>query len=264
MKKLQLWVFLLLLANTPTFAQIFPLYKGESSTQNRAKFSDDHLNKSEFTEEDLTWLYIIARDAYEVKDYQACLSRAVIILKHTQNEILTLETEKLLEKAMNAQNQFQENQVIITNLSGPRMGFLFVTGDSYDDLKNNTDVSYPLLSMFGFQFEQKYFSQKEGFSGIIEFIPAIIGVDQGVWLPSFSLLIGVRTPGAWEWALGPNAVGTFEWADNYSFHTGMTIAFGKNIQSGGLNIPLNVALVYGKYSTRLSVTFGFNTQSLNQ
>jgi hypothetical protein len=75
------------------------------------------------------------------------------------------------------------------------------------------------------------------------------GLDQGAFLPSFSWLVGVRTPGQFEIGVGPNIT-----------PAGVALAFssGMTFRAGALAVPVNVALVPSKYGMRASVLTGFN------
>ena len=50
----------------------------------------------------------------------------------------------------------------------------------------------PLMFQFGYQFEVQYLNQGS-FQALFEFIPMITGLDQGKFLPSISVLNGMRS-----------------------------------------------------------------------
>lgn len=186
------------------------------------------------------------------------------------------------------------------NLSGPRMGLIFLTGESAKVYKAPKQAggfdSRPMMFQFGYQFEVKYLNEGN-FQALFEFIPLISGVDQGFFIPSFTLLNGLRSnKKGWEFAFGPTfsvaqvATGFYdennEWIrsqdwrntrpgeaipfpeeerldsrGNYKFTTGFVIAAGRTFRSGRLNIPVNLFFIPGKGNThRLGISMGFNAK----
>lgn len=134
-------------------------------------------------------------------------------------------------------------------LGGPRFGGTFIAGGKIADrLEKDYDAS-PFITQFGWQFETRIFSIDEGPSGLIEFVPLIGGIDQGLFLPSASVLIGIRGDSGLELGFGPN----FSAAGS-----GVVIAAGGNLHSGNVNFPMNFAVVPSKNGTRFSLIFGFN------
>ncbi len=93
------------------------------------------------------------------------------------------------------------------NNSGPRVGYCFLTGAMYEYAKRATkngglDI-FPGVSMFGYQFEEQYVGT-ENFSALIEGIINFSGMEQGIFLPTFTVLNGFRFGSSgWEFAFGP-------------------------------------------------------------
>jgi hypothetical protein len=141
-------------------------------------------------------------------------------------------------------------------LDGPRFGLTYATGYDLNALRevysDSTLTLSPMVSLFGWQFEWQYFQTENGGAGLIEFIPMIAGLDQGLFIPSANLLIGYRTFRGMEIGFGPslNPMGS-----------GMVLGVGYNFSNGYVNFPVNLAMVKGKDSLRLSLTFGFNKRS---
>lgn len=155
---------------------------------------------------------------------------------------------------------------------GPRIGFTFLTLGTTSDYITDRGKK-PLLTQFGWQFEQRIFTIDNGTSGIVEFVPLIAGMEQGLFLPSANLLIGLRSGGkkSLEFALGPNLS---------LAGLGMVFAAGTSFHSGGINFPVNLAVVpsvgskkdvydsaTGKKSSvqvetgwRITLTVGFNSR----
>ena len=168
----------------------------------------------------------------------------------------------------------------ILKLSGPRLGVTFITQGSSADYLNeginfnedenggfgNTGTAF--TTQYGWQWESRFADGGENIVGIIEWVALISGLEKGLFLPSLSSLVGIRTIKGFEFALGPNISPT---------GIGMAFALGHNFKSGNLNIPINLAFVPGikrsgsyldsnynsidyNYSTgnRISLLIGFN------
>ena len=182
------------------------------------------------------------------------------------------------------------------NLNGPRMGFTMLTGDigtvySAPRSEGGFD-SYPFMFQFGYQFEVKYLNEGD-FQALFEFIPMVTGLDQGKFIPSVSILNGLRSNRyGWEFAFGPvistakETQGFFgtdggwnkldeyladnpgEQPDNittrldsrgdYTLRSGFLIGVGKTLKSGRLNIPINAFMIPGKRGHQFGISMGFN------
>ena len=133
-------------------------------------------------------------------------------------------------------------------LSGPRFGVTYISGELARRLDDEFDTA-PVISQFGWQFETRMFTADTGLSGVTEFVPLVGGLEQGVFLPSFSFLVGLRTASGAEFGLGPNvSLG----GAAYVIAAGLTQRYGE------LNIPVNVSAVLSGEGVRLSLLFGFN------
>jgi hypothetical protein len=188
------------------------------------------------------------------------------------------------------------------NLSGPRMGFVVAMGEEGSRIRGSMESggfdALPLMSQFGYQFESQYLNSGN-FQALVEFIPLVTGIDQGFFIPSFTVLNGLRNnKSGFEFAFGPTfsigrrAVGYYdqngnwhlkdEWQEvdpngnplpnpnalltridsrgNPMFSSGFVFAFGKTFKSGNLNIPVNLFIIPGKEGVRAGISFGFNTK----
>jgi len=180
-------------------------------------------------------------------------------------------------------------------LNGPRMGASTFTGHIGERLQDPTNIGgydmFPITSIFGFQYEVQYLSSGD-FQALIEFVPAVSGLEAGQFIPSISLMNGFRfNKGGWELALGPIFRGTTR-ADGYydvdgkwnlppanataeelallplendldsrgdiALSTSLVVAFGKTFRSGYLNVPLNIYFVPSKKGNTIGLVFGFN------
>jgi hypothetical protein len=90
--------------------------------------------------------------------------------------------------------------------AGPRIG-VTVIGDGAisDELEKQNKT--PIMTQFGWQFETRFFKTTNGISGLFEFIPMIGGMEQGMFKPSASALIGMRfeKKTAWNSGWGPTS-----------------------------------------------------------
>jgi hypothetical protein len=119
-----------------------------------------------------------------------------------------------------------------------------------DKLKDKFNAS-PTITQFGWQFETRYFTLKSGTSGLVEGVILIGGIEQGLFLPSGSLLIGLRNPNGLEFGFGPNLSLS---------GVGFVFAGGVTFHSENINFPVNLALVPSSDGLRLSLLFGFNAR----
>jgi len=179
------------------------------------------------------------------------------------------------------------------SLSGPRMGFGVITGD--DAKRFTADESQggyeamPVLSQFGYQFEMSYLNEGN-IQALFELIPTISGLEQGLFIPSMSILHGVRSNvNGLEFAFGPvffltkkakgferdgqwfleDDKGMFpdeellieeriDQRGDLKFDSGLIIAVGRTFRSGKVNFPVNLVSVLKKNSVRFGLSFGFN------
>lgn len=136
-------------------------------------------------------------------------------------------------------------------LSGPRFGVTYLTGDLVDRLSEafDEDDVAPVITQFGWQFETRLFATDTGLSGVTELVPLVGGLEQGLFLPSLSFLVGLRTASGFEFGLGPNAsLGGAAYV----------VAAGVTQRYGELNVPLNLSAVLSDEGVRVSFLIGFN------
>jgi hypothetical protein len=186
------------------------------------------------------------------------------------------------------------------SLSGPRMGVVFFTGNVANRIQDPSSRgglnAKPVMSQFGYQLETAYINN-EKVQVLFEFVPNVTGLDQGKFIPSLSILNGVRlNQTGWEVIAGPifyftkRAEGFFEapsdewirlsdWKalhpgepdpDNvikgldtrgdYGFTTSFLLAVGKNFRSGNINFPVNLFAIPHPEGFRYGISVGFNKQ----
>lgn len=135
------------------------------------------------------------------------------------------------------------------NLSGPRFGLTLLSDGTVQSLAERDIHVRPLISQFGWQFERRLLVNPDGVTALMEWVPLISGLEQGLALPSLNWLVGVRTPNGNEFGIGPNIT---------PVGVGLVIAAGVTVRSGAINVPLNVAVASSKSGTRVTILTGFN------
>lgn len=207
----------------------------------------------------------------------------------------TIDTESLtkLTKKFDYESTINNPESDRLNLSGPRMGFTYFTGQTGSILKGAKKDggfnAYPMMFQFGYQFEVQYLNQGN-FQALFEFIPIITGLDQGKFLPSISILNGMRSNvSGWEFAFGPvfylnkQAKGYLDNDNNWhfgdppassnfstelrfdsrgepAFDAGFVFGIGKSFKSGKLNIPVNAFFIPRRDGHRFGLSMGFNAK----
>jgi hypothetical protein len=151
---------------------------------------------------------------------------------------------------------------------GPRVGLTCVMADpdEFDarvqELFPNKERSYvPFMTQFGITFEQRL--QLGSTNSHFAFQEVIVGsgIDQGVFLPSASFLIGFRSGAGLELGLGP--VVSFTWNRDDGTIDGtvsVVYAIGWTIPMYNAYIPINLAIVPTPEDgfARISLVSGFN------
>jgi hypothetical protein len=197
-------------------------------------------------------------------------------------------------------NTFNNPEQLQLKSDGPRMGLTFFTGVPAQVIvakeKDGGYAGYPFMFQFGYQFEKMYLNEGN-FQALFEFIPMVTGLDQGLFMPSLTVLNGLRNnKNGLEFAFGPTLSVTRktygyyndekEWVrvgnnrplnmddENIEFRMdrrgfpafapGFLIAAGKTFKSGKLNIPVNAFVIPAKNSIRFGISMGFNSKSRNQ
>jgi hypothetical protein len=157
-------------------------------------------------------------------------------------------------------------------LSGPRFGATFLSNNIVRKLAEDDDIDVAsVVSQFGWQFEKQFHTTDTGPTLVTEWVLLVGGTEQGVFLPSLSWLIGMRTLNGVEFGVGPNLT---------PVGSALVIAAGRTFHAGGLNLPVNLAIVPSRVTRqsfggppnfpliethgtglRVSVLFGFSRRS---
>jgi hypothetical protein len=207
-----------------------------------------------------------------------------------------------LTKKYEFDNSNNNPRVTRLRLDGPRMGFTSYSGDLRSRImapKNDGGFdAFPVMFQFGYQFEKQYLNEGK-VQALFEFIPMVTGLDQGYFIPSITLMHGLRSNiNGWEFAFGPNfslvsmAKGYYDQNDNWqlqsnwgndsisrnevnpypvkeridtrgelSIHSSFVLAAGRTFKSGKLNIPVNVFVIPGRSGWRFGISMGFNAKN---
>ncbi len=137
----------------------------------------------------------------------------------------------------------------VDKLAGPRVGVTMVQAGSLasilrkdvslfsDDIREewtgSTGKYGAVMSQYGWQWESR-FADGGNVTGIVEWIALVGGMERGMFLPSVSSMVGIRTASGIEFAAGPNlSLGGIA----------MVIGAGYNFKFGNLNLPVNIAYV---------------------
>lgn len=141
----------------------------------------------------------------EFEDQEIELQRMIeVVLKEMHN----IEVSKELVDRLKFKNEvISSNNVGKINNSGPRIGYSFMTGSFYEFATRPSDQGgldiIPGVSMIGYQFEGQYVGT-ENFSALIEGLVNVSGLEQGLFMPTLSVLNGFRFgQKGWEFAFGP-------------------------------------------------------------
>ena len=233
-----------------------------------------------------------------IREFKAPSSQLKAILELSVREMFDMEINKEILNQLTSKplfdDAFTEPFAERLQLNGPRMGFTFFTGDVgkilQDQKSNGGFGAAPIMFQFGYQFETVYINEGD-YQGLFEFVPAITGMDQGMLIPSFTVMNGLRNnKNGWEFAVGPtfnlsrtgkgyhNANGDWVRIVNdivvpegvaierrmdsqgkyINIVPGFVMAVGKTFKSGKLNIPVNAYVVPSKSGLRFGASFGFN------
>ena len=142
-------------------------------------------------------------------------------------------------------------------LDGPRVGITILDPGTVEtineefggeDGEERIGTGTPVITQFGWQFETRLFQTESGLTGVTEIVGLVGGLDRNLLLPSGTFLVGLRTVNGMEIGVGPNLS---------LAGTGYAVAVGMNTPVGEVNVPVNVAAVFGNGGPRISLLAGF-------
>lgn len=188
-------------------------------------------------------------------------------------------------------------QVDRLRLDGPRWGATYFTGKTAKILGEQKATggfsAAPVMFQFGYQFEKQYLTSGN-FQALFEFVPMMTGLEQGVFIPSITMMNGLRSnKSGFEFAFGPTfsvvttSEGFYEegvwhrkgeWIDslftspavferrldsrgNATIHPSFVFAIGKTMRFGNLNMPVNAYFVPGRDGSRFGLSLGYNVRN---
>ncbi len=220
---------------------------------------------------------------------------AEFMLKLTLQKLLELPQDHAYLSTLAVNSATKSNQVPVysemLNLSGPRVGYTVFTGPSATVMQaSKSDGGFdmrPGMVNIGYQFEQQYL-KGGAYQGLLEFIPQVSGLDQGLFLPSFTIINGLRnSKNGLEFGFGPTftiskqerkyfaenawhrpedrANLTNEPLENKldsrgtaTLKANLIFAVGKSFQAGSMNVPVNLFFVPYKDDYRFGISIGYN------
>ena len=132
---------------------------------------------------------------------------------------------------------------------GPRFGFNIYTGDMVKArFTNRPDGKEytPFTTIFGWQFEKVLTSKDNNNQSIgvmFSATPLVAGLEQGLVIPAFNFMAGVRTQSGFEMAVGPSIIFNLQTDEpEQAISPSVSIALGYTISSGDFNFPTTLVL----------------------
>ncbi len=140
-------------------------------------------------------------------------------------------------------------QAQIKKFAGPKFGVTMVqagslasilredvdmfSGDIRKEWNGSTGKYGSFMFQYGWQWESR-FSDGGNVTGIVEWVALVGGMERGMFLPSLSSMVGIRSDKGVEFVVGPNlSIGGLS----------MEIGAGYNFTFGKLNVPVSILYV---------------------
>ena len=143
----------------------------------------------------------------------------------------------------------------VSKLTGPRFGQTYIGDGTTSQVLNRYHqmdsmevveagaLPFTYTTQYGWQWETRFADSGGPIVGLVEWVAFVAGMEKGMFLPSFSSLVGVRGEGGFEFATGPNLSAS---------GLGFVFAAGYNIKKGDLNMPINISIVPDKLGAKNS------------
>ena len=135
------------------------------------------------------------------------------VAKVSVQKLLDLELDNQVENLYNyevyAKRELMNSDLKRVNLSGPRFGFAYLTGQGSQFMldpksRGGLGVDIPVMTQIGYQWEKAYLNAGNS-QALFEFITMFTGMDKGIINPSFVFLNGFRlNKTGWEIGFGPS------------------------------------------------------------
>lgn len=156
-----------------------------------------------------------------------------------------------------AQNIMHSVKFDVRNLSGPRLGFTVIPGNSAIAEKLKEKKIGSMVSQFGWQFEHQVIPEGGGPQFVVEFVPLVAAVEYGTLIPSANLVLGIRFVEGYEFGIGPNLlIGGDKFANS-----ALVVAAGKTFNYGGVSLLLNFVFATNPSGNRYSLIVGYAIQN---
>lgn len=166
----------------------------------------------------------------------------------TEGTVLTLQAQvREIPESMRVRTPPRQK------LSGPRFGMTAFTGQ-VAELRDRAGHG-PIMSQFGWQFENQIVSTETGNQALMEFVLLFGGFEQEMRNLSLSWLAGYRFPNGFELGVGPN-FGVQLNADGGST-TSMVTAIGATMPFGDIYVPANLAVAWARGGPRITTLVGW-------
>lgn len=210
-----------------------------------------------------------------------------------------VEQFKKMTKRFDHANVINTPKAKRISASGLRMGMLFYTGKTAKELSAPVAEGgmgvFPIFYQIGCQAELNYLNSAE-LQGIIEILPMVTGLNEGLFIPSITFLNGFRNSRTgFEIAFGPSlALVKMErgYVDDDGFwrsldhwraisgnasnpfpkesrmhrsgwltkQYGFVFGIGKTFKVGNMNLPINIYYLRGKdVDARFGISIGYNS-----
>jgi len=182
----------------------------------------------------------------------------VISYSNGSKEVMTKNTSSAANSNPGAENEFQDykkkspkrSQPVKApyKKSGPRLGCTYIgEGTASDYIKDLAKV--PFVSQIGWELEARIFSTEKGIAAMAECYFLMAGMEQGLFMPSGSVLIALRDREGLELAVGPN----FSYYDK--FILGMEFSVGTTLHFSDVHFPVNISFVPSVTQAETVVTY---------
>jgi len=109
------------------------------------------------------------------------------------------------------------------DLSGPRMGATYAPNGL-------------ATSQFGWHFENQASPSPRGPWFLVERVFLVGGLENSMFIPTGTLVFGIRLPSSFELGVGPSAT-----IGMYGLQSSLVVAAGQSFRAGGIRVPVNVA-----------------------
>ena len=189
----------------------------------------------------------------------------VIIYEDGRKELFDYQNSSNSKK-QNIQIEIEEEEKFAPSrhYGGPRIGATFIdAGISRQRIASafNRGEIQPVITQFGWQFETQIFRLEDGSKALVEFVPMIGGLEQGLFIPSGTGIIGYRSKNGVEFGMGPSlslgGVGV-AFAAGFSFKSG-PVTFPVDLVFSPSIIKTNKSLEKSQSSSNLTLVIGFIT-----